>query len=84
MTRHFGITNGRPAAETTRRSSAARADTPREEPRFSVYPLPPKSIIPDPLTDSERSRIVGRAGIAFLSLCFLIPMILAGAMLHFR
>jgi len=36
------------------------------------------------MTDAERSSAAGKFVFAFLSIWFLVPMILAGVMLHFR
>lgn len=82
MTRHFGIpnTNGRLTEGAFHQPSALRADTPRDP-----YPLPAQSLRPDPLTtDAERSDAAGKFVVVFLSLCFLIPMLCAGIMLHFQ
>ncbi len=65
-----GISIGKPAS-----SADMRADP---------YPLPPRSLRPDPLTDLERSNIAGRFAIAVISICFLVPMILAGIMMRFH
>lgn len=74
-------TSGRLTEGAFHQPSASRANiTPRDP-----YPLPAHSLRPDPLmTDERRSTIAGRVAVAFLSLCFLIPLICAGVILRFQ
>jgi hypothetical protein len=82
--RHFGIPNVRPGLGGNEHQAARlRADTPREH--YNLPPLPAQSLRPDPdFSDTDRSNIAGRLAIAFLSLGFLVPLICAGVILHFR
>jgi hypothetical protein len=82
MTRHFGIpnTSGRLTAGAHRQSSASRANTPRDLP-----PLPDGSILPNDLFSArDRNFAAGTFATVVLSLGFLIPMLCAGVILHFR
>lgn len=77
MTRHFGIQSDRQRLGGISTLPAASRDTLRELP-----PLPRGSILFDGGFVSERDR--NRLPIIVLYLGFLVPMILAGIMLHFR
>lgn len=79
--RNFGINRGR------QRLSGASSTSPSAysaETRADFYPLPAGSLCPDPMSDDDRSRIVGRLAVAFFSLVFLVPLILAGIMMGSR
>lgn len=74
----------RPPASLTTRSLGTRGEK-DQAPSPDQYPLPAQSPADDPfMTDSDRSRIVGRLMVAFLSLWFLIPMICIGIVLGAR
>lgn len=78
--RNFGITKVQAAPGGFRQPPARRADTPRDLP-----PLPRGSIQSDPLTtDAERNSAAGKFVVVFLSLWFLVPLILAGIMMRGR
>lgn len=53
--------------------------------RAETYKLPAQSLrdVQD-FDDARRSTIAGRLAVAFLSLCFLIPLICAGVILRFQ
>lgn len=76
--RHFGIPNVRTGLGGNEHQPArSRANTPRD-----LYPLPSGSISNGDAPGRERAALTFVT--VFLSLCFAIPMILAGIMMHFR
>ncbi len=79
--RHFGIPNVRAGLGGNEYQPARlRANTPRDPP-----PLPRGSILPDDLSSArDRNFAAGTFATVVLSLGFLIPMLCAGIILHFR
>ncbi len=50
----------------------------------NLYPFPAQSLRSDPSDERLRERAALSFVTVFLSVCFLIPMVCAGVMLHFR
>lgn len=76
---------------TARNITSGRADRGQANPstysantRADPYKMPSGSILPDPLTDVQRSSASGLFFTVFFSLMFAIPLLLAGVMIKFR
>lgn len=80
--RHFGIKQTvRPLPGGIRREAA------RHGANFThadLHPIPSGSLNVVPSDDDTRERAACTFAVVVLSACFLIPMVLAGIMLHFR